>query len=80
MDCPFCCPEKENSLIPLPSDNKEFYLVEKTNDGTKKWFLCTECQGAFCRDKVRQMWQLSAETYTSFVERGLIKDRFEQVS
>lgn len=77
MDCPFCYPDKEGSLTILPDSHPEHYLVEKTNDGTKKWYFCTECSGAFCRDKVKQVWQLSAETYTQFVQKGWIKDQLE---
>jgi hypothetical protein len=78
MDCPFCYPEREGSLVILPDTHQEFYLVEKTDDGTKKWFYCTNCKGVFCRDKVRQIWQLSAETYTEFVKRGFIKDQLQE--
>lgn len=78
MDCPFCYPEKEGTLKILPDSNPEFYLVDLTNDGTKKWFVCSECEGVFCRDKVSQSWQLSAQTYTLFVEKGFIKDRLSE--
>lgn len=74
MDCPFCYPDKENTLVILPESNVEFYLVSKTNDGTKKWYLCQNCDGVYCRDKLLKTWQISAETYTRFVDSGLMKD------
>ncbi len=75
LNCPLCYPDKENTMIVLPYGHKEYNLSVLTNDGTKKWFLCEECEGVYCLDKMKSKWQLSPATYTKFVELGLIEDR-----
>lgn len=74
LDCPFCFPNVERSLTILSSTNNEYYLAVKTMDGTKKWYVCSNCSGVFCRDKLRASWQLSPGTYLQFIEKGWIKD------
>jgi len=74
LDCPFCCPEVEKSMSVLEIGDQEYYLSVHTNDGTKKWYKCENCNGIFCRDKMKKIWQLSPKTYNNFLEKGWIKD------
>ena len=53
--------------------------ARKTNDGTKKWYRCVECNGIFCLDKMTRRWEFSAETYTELVQKGLLNDYLEEV-
>lgn len=74
VDCPFCFPEVTASLTVLQLGDEEYNLSVKTNDGTKKWYKCSHCEGTFCRDKLRGVWQLSPNTYIKFIEKGWVKD------
>lgn len=70
VECINCC----GVMIPLPADHEEYIQSRLTYDGTRKWFLCTECGGVFCKDKVTGKWNLSPKTYTRFVEEGTVED------
>lgn len=78
MDCPFCAPAYSGTLMRLPESHPEYNLSVISYDGTKNWYLCTQCEGVYCRDKLLKRWQVSPATYSSFVERGLISDKFEE--
>lgn len=75
FNCPLCYPDYEDTLILLPETHEEFIRCHLTEDGTRKWFLCQECGGVFCRDKITRKWQLSPLTYDKFMKRGLVKDQ-----
>jgi hypothetical protein len=77
LDCPFCSPVHEKTLTRLTQSHPEYYISVVTYDGTKNWYLCSECKGVFCLDKMRGIWQLSPQTYTDFVQKKLIKDMLE---
>lgn len=77
LNCPLCYPEVEGSLVILPKTHPEYEMSQFTNDGTKKWYLCNECNCVFCKDKITSVWQYSADTYTRLVGEGSIKDKLE---
>ncbi len=79
FNCPFCYPEVENSLSILDPTNEEFYITMLTNDGTRKWFSCSNCNGVFCKDKLNGRWQLSPKTYDLFLKLGMIKNLLEDL-
>ncbi len=74
LDCPFCSPEFSQTLSPLPREHPEHHIAALLRDGTKKFYHCSKCDGAFCRDKMTARWQLSPGTYARFVEEGIIAD------
>jgi len=78
FNCPFCYPDTEETLIILPTTHKEFISCSLTEDGTRKWFLCNQCGGVFCRDKLTRKWQLSPITYDKFVNKGLVKNQLNR--
>ena len=78
LDCPFCTPAYSGSLVRLPDNHPEYNLSVISYDGTKNWYLCSECGGVFCRDKIMKKWQLSPDTYTQFIKKGLIEDKLEK--
>lgn len=74
LNCPFCFPEVEYTLGNLSKEHIDYYLVALLNDGTKKWYYCDSCNGAYCYDKISSQWQISPNTYIDFVNKGIIKD------
>jgi hypothetical protein len=74
LSCPYC----DGDLEILPGTHPEFASTQLTYDGTRKWFLCTKCEGVFCFDKLTRSWKISPATYTKFVQEGKIPDRLEQ--
>lgn len=75
IPCCYCGETKNGFLTVLSSDSPEFHLSLLTRDGTKKWYKCNSCKGVFCKDKLTGQWQLSPATYSTFVEKGYIKDQ-----
>jgi hypothetical protein len=71
LGCIFC----GGGMQILPSTHKEFYTLNLSYDGTRRWFLCTKCEGVFGKDKVMNTWSISPDTYVRFVEEGKIKDK-----
>jgi hypothetical protein len=78
LDCPFCAPDLEKTLILLPTSNREYHTLVSLSDGTKKGFLCEACDGVFFYDKMTDTWQVSAMTYDKFVKEGKLKDQLNE--
>jgi len=71
--CKYC----EGDLDLLPTTHPEFAQTQLTFDGTRKWFVCTDCAGVWCYDKVQKTWLMSPQTYTDWVKQGKIPDLLE---
>lgn len=74
LNCPYCYPNSEGTLNILTESHADYCAYSHAADGTKKWFICGECGGIFCYDRVMARWQMSPKTYTEFVKKGFIKD------
>lgn len=68
LSCKYC----EGNLEILPTDHPEYSQTQLTFDGTRKWFLCHDCKGVWCYDKVQKTWLMSPQTYTNWVNEGKI--------
>lgn len=78
LKCLVCDIDEEGAvLIPLPKDHKEYQQSIKILDGTRKWYLCTKCGCTFCKDKIREVWQYSPNTYSNLLEQGKISNKLE---
>ena len=76
--CPVCAiKEGESTLKELSPDNEEYQASLKTNDGTRKWYSCSQCNNNFCRDKIKGIWLYSPLTYIRLLESGFIEDKLE---
>lgn len=67
----------DGDLAVLPDTHPEYSAFCITDDGTRKWFTCNDCQAVCIKDKVSGKWYLSAKTYDRLVASGEIKDRLK---
>ena len=72
-----CVMQCEPGAVMQPLDPSLYPAARHTDDGTRKWYRCDNCESIFCLDKMTRRWKFSAETYTDLVEKGLLKDRLE---
>jgi hypothetical protein len=78
LHCPVCSIEEGKSTLETISINHEEYQLSlKTNDGTRKWYTCNQCQNTFCRDKIKGIWLYSPSTYIKLLNNGFIEDKLE---
>jgi hypothetical protein len=71
--CCYC----DGELALLPSDHPEYTYTQLTADGTRKWFICKDCESVWCYDKLQKTWLMSPQTYTTLVNRKEIPDLLE---
>ena len=75
--CPICSVEDNAKLSPIDQNHPEYQYTLKTDDSTKKWFICSKCGSTLCRDKIKSKWLMSAITYSKLLEEGVVEDRLD---